>query len=155
MKNIIKNTILFVEGFCLYITIEVLFRGYSFPLMGVVSGFSFVIIDKINSKISWDIPIQIQMLMGMGIITSGELLSGLFGLNILQIRMWDYTHQWGNMFNGLICPLFSFIWYWLSLVSILLSDAINYYVFDEQPIPYYRISKNKILFRFPDKSKLF
>ena len=34
-KKVYKNVILFIVGFCLYITIEVLFRGYSYPLMGV------------------------------------------------------------------------------------------------------------------------
>lgn len=37
-KKVYKNVILFIVGFCLYITIEVLFRGYSYPLMGVCAG---------------------------------------------------------------------------------------------------------------------
>lgn len=153
-KNIVKNVIIFSCAFCLYITIEVCFRGYSYPLMGLVAGVCTLILNEINDKISWDIPIQYQMLIGSFIITLGELLSGLYGINILHIKMWDYSDQWGNLFNGLICPLFSFLWGLLSLVAIVLADSITYYVFDELPIPYYRISKNKILFRLPNKNKL-
>lgn len=60
MKKIIyKNLILFVVGFCLYITIETLFRGYSYPWSGIMGGLAVVILDKINNYISWDIPLII------------------------------------------------------------------------------------------------
>ena len=123
--------------------------------MGIVAGICTLILNQVNDKISWDVPIQIQCVIGGCLITLGELTSGIYSLQIMHIRMWDYSSQWGNMFNGLICPLFSFYWCLLSLVAILLSDSITYYVFGELPIPYYRISKNKVLFRLPEKNKLF
>lgn len=154
-KDFAKNLIIFCCAFCLYITIEVCARGYSYPLMGLVSGLCTLILNEVNDKISWDVPIQYQILLGGALITCGELLSGLYSLNVLQIRMWDYSNQWGNLCNGLICPLFSFFWCLLSLIAIVLSDSITYYVFDELPIPYYKISKDKILFQLPNKNKMF
>lgn len=68
-KKVYKNIILFTVGFCLYITIEVLFRGYSFPLMGVCAGLVIVLLDKINDYISWDIDILIQSALGMFMVT--------------------------------------------------------------------------------------
>ena len=47
-RIILKNTILFLIGFCAYITIEVLYRGFSYPLMGLCAGIAIVILDKIN-----------------------------------------------------------------------------------------------------------
>ena len=52
-------------------------------------------------------PIIIILLMGV-IMTLIELIGGLIGLKN-NIRLWDYSNQWGN-YKGLICPLFSIIW---------------------------------------------
>ena len=139
----------------MYVSMEVCARGYSYPLMGIVAGICTLILNQVNDRISWDVPIQVQCIIGGILITLGELTSGLYSLYIMQVRMWDYSSQWGNLCNGLICPLFSLLWCVLSLISILLSDSITYYVFGELPMPYYKISKNKILFRLPSKENLF
>ena len=60
MKKINKNLILFLFGFMAYITIEVCYRGYSYPLMGVCGGIAILLLDKINNRISWDTDILIQ-----------------------------------------------------------------------------------------------
>ena len=52
-------------------------------------------------------PIIIVLLMGV-LMTLIELIGGLIGLKN-NIRLWDYSDQWGN-YKGLICPLFSAIW---------------------------------------------
>lgn len=138
-KNIFKNIILFITGFCIYITIEVLFRSYSYPLMGLVGGLSLILIDKINDYISWDLPLLLQMFIGGMEVTLLELLSGEFALHILNIRMWDYSNMWMSMCDDLICPLFSFFWILLAGVGIILADSINYYVIHEETQPYYKI----------------
>lgn len=142
-KNIFKNILLFIIGFCLYITIEVLFRSYSYPLMGVVGGISLIIVDKINDRISWDMPLILQCIIGGLIITILELLSGEFALHILNVRMWDYSGMWLSSFDNLLCPLFSFFWCLLACVGIILADAINYYVIHIEPRPYYVILNKK------------
>lgn len=139
-KQFFKNLLLFVCGFCLYITLEVCFRGYSYVLMGIVGGISLsLILDKINDYISWDMPLQFQMLVGCIAITLMELLSGEFALHVLGIRMWDYSGMWLSMCDDLICPLFSLCWYVISGIGIILADAINYYVMHDQTRPYYVI----------------
>lgn len=144
-KNIFKNILLFIIGFCLYITIEVLFRSYSYPLMGVVGGISLIIVDKINDRISWDMPLILQCIIGGLIITILELLSGEFALHILNVRMWDYSGMWLSSFDNLLCPLFSFFWCLLACVGIILADCFNYYVMHDEQRPYYRIF-NKIYY---------
>jgi len=43
------------------------------------------------------------------IMTIIEFVGGLFLLKVLNMRLWDYRKQPGNIM-GLICPLFSLIW---------------------------------------------
>lgn len=42
-------------------------------------------------------------------MTAIEYLAGIMLLKFYHIRLWDYTHEWGNI-NGLICPRFSLAW---------------------------------------------
>lgn len=89
------------------------------------------------------------MIIGGVIITIIEVVSGLFALNVLHIRMWDYSNMWGSCFDGLVCPLFSLFWVLLSGVGIILADAINFYVLHEEPRPYYRCINGKVFFMMP------
>lgn len=147
-KELIKPFLLFCIGFCAYITIEIIFRGYSYPLMGLIGALAFIIIDTLNNKISWNIPLVVQMLIGSFVITLLELFAGIYSRSIMNIAMWDYSNEWGN-FMGLICPLFSFLWFLLSLVAIILADAVNYYILHENPRPYYKGLRGNILFKLP------
>ena len=149
--HVYETLVLFVVGMCLYTTIEVFFRGYSFRLMGLMGGFAMLFCNCINDKFSWDIPLCWQMFIGGMVITAMELLSGEFALHVLGIRMWDYSNQWMSMCDDLICPLFSFFWVLLSAVGILLSDAINYYVFHDDVRPYYRCVTGNIWFMMPER----
>lgn len=140
-----KNIILFIVGFCCYITIETLYRGHSYAAMGCCGGLALVLLDKINNKISWNTDILIQGLLGSLLITLFELVIGEAALhfNFIPI-MWDYSNTLLN-FDGVICLPFSLIWFGLSIVAIFLADAINYYVFEELPIPYYKLFGKTIL----------
>ena len=144
--SVIKNTCLFLVGFCSYITIEVVFRGYTFPLMGVCGGIAIVILDKINSKISWDTDILLQGSIGAIIITLMELIVGELSLAGLVPVMWDYSMVPFN-YHGIICLPFTAAWFFLSIAAIVLADAINYYTFDELPPPYYKCC-GKVVFQF-------
>ena len=42
-------------------------------------------------------------------MTAIEYVAGILALKILKVRLWDYTHEWGNI-QGIICPKFSLIW---------------------------------------------
>ncbi len=42
-------------------------------------------------------------------MTAIEYLAGLFLLKAANLRLWDYSREWGNL-QGLICPKFSLIW---------------------------------------------
>lgn len=146
-----KNLVLFIVGFTSYITIEVLFRGYSYPLMGACGGIAILLLDKINDRISWDVDILLQGLCGSALITSSELIIGELALHTTLIpQMWDYSNTPLN-FDGVICLPFIIVWFFLAIVAIFVADAINYYVFEELPVPYYKLF-GKTIFQFPVKN---
>lgn len=149
-NKFLRKAILFFVGFCSYITIEVCFCGYSYPLMGICGGLLMVVIDMVNDKISWDIDLILYGCIGSAIITFMELVIGELWKLIGFAPMWDYSNLPLN-FDGVICLPFSLVWIALSIVGILVDDAINYYVFEILPVPYYRIF-GKIRLRFKEKS---
>lgn len=150
MKIIIKNIILFAVGYCVYIAIEVTYRGFSYPLMGLCGGLALMIMDKINDYISWDVDIIIQGSIGSIIITTFELIIGEISLHtdFLPI-MWDYSNVLLN-FDGVICLPFSLIWIGLSIIGILVADTINYYIINIQPCPYYKCM-GKVVLKFRER----
>lgn len=154
MRNVslCKSVVLFSCGVCLYNTIEVWYRGVSYPIMGICGGLAVLILDQINDRISWDTDILIQSAAGSLLITFFELVIGELALhtNLFPV-MWDYSSMPLN-FDGVICLPFSLIWMVLSSVAILLADAINYYVFEEYPTPYYKLF-GRVIIRFPEKEK--
>ena len=53
------------------------------------------------------------------VMTLIEYLVGLLSIHVMGIRLWDYSHCWGNI-QGIICPLFTFFWGVLSLAYYFL-----------------------------------
>lgn len=145
----LRQTVLFITGFCVYITMEVCYRGYSYPLMGVCGGIILLLIDKINDEISWDADILLQGITGALIATAFELVIGTICLYCDFPLMWDYSDMPLNL-NGVICLPYSLIWIAISILGILLADAINYYVFGVMPVPYYKLFGHTIL-KFREK----
>ena len=148
-KIILKNVVLFGVGMIAYMLIEQIYRGYTFFEMGICGGIAIVLLDKINNYISWDMDILLQGCIGSALITGMEFIIGNLSLAGVLPKMWDYSNVWMN-YKGIICLPFSLIWIVLSICAIILADAINYYIFDEQPIPYYRLF-GKVIIRFKEK----
>ena len=144
MKKIYKTSVLFLFGFMAYITIEVLYRGYSYPIMGACGGLAIVLLDQINNKISWDIDILIQGICGSLIITCFEWIIGELFLHGVLPVMWDYSHIAFN-YKGIICLPFSLVWIGLSVIAVILADAINYYFLGDDDIPYYKLFGKTVL----------
>lgn len=149
MSNKVKYLILFYVGFTTYITIETLFRGYSFALMGLDGAICFLIFDKINEYIPWNVDLFIQGCIGSVVVTISELIIGL-GLQYFNMQpMWDYSDQWMN-YKGVICLLFSFLWIWLAIIGIIVADCINYYLLWNGDRPTYKLF-GAINIKFPPR----
>lgn len=52
-------------------------------------------------------------------MTGIEYVAGILCLRILNMRLWDYTDEWGNV-QGIICPKFSLIWAFLGAMYYFL-----------------------------------
>jgi len=48
-----------------------------------------------------------------------EYVAGIFCLKVTNVRLWDYSDEWGNI-QGIICPKFSIIWALLCAVYYFL-----------------------------------
>lgn len=60
-----------------------------------------------------------------------EYIAGILALKVMKVRLWDYTHEWGNI-QGIICPKFSLIWALLGaayyfLVHPHILDALDWF----------------------------
>lgn len=141
MKKIIKYLTLFLIGGVFYYSLEVIFRGYSFPAMAVCGGLCFIICGVLNEK-DRCMPLVLQQLIAAFGITMIEFASGLI-LNVwLKLNMWDYSNMPGNIF-GQICPEFTALWFFLSAVGIFLDDLIRWRIFGEEKPHYHLFKKRK------------
>ena len=135
--SFLKHLILFIIGGIIYILIELGFRGHTALSMFFLGGLCFVLIGLINEAIPWNMGIIWQGIIGSGIVTSLELVSGLI-LNVyLKLNIWDYSNLPFN-FMGQICLYFSIAWIFLSLVAIVLDDYLRYWFFNEEK-PHYTL----------------
>lgn len=137
MKNIAKPLVLFIIGGSVYFIMEVIFRGYSHWTMFILGGLCFFYLGLINELIPWEMPLQMQGLIGAGIVTALELVAGCI-LNLwLGWSIWDYSDMPFNIM-GQICLPFSLLWILLSIVAIILDDYLRYWLFGEDK-PHYCI----------------
>ena len=113
-------------GGVIYLSIEIIFRGWTHWSMFFCGGVSFLllyIIANFSRDALWK-----KWLMGASVITAAEYVFGLL-LNVrLGWRVWDYSHQWGNLY-GQICPLFSLCWLFLCIPGIKLCTVIRQKIF--------------------------
>ena len=127
----LKQIILFDVGGLLYVLFELIWRGYSHWTMFLVGGICFVLIGIINEVIPWKMPLVYQMAIGAAIITTVEFISGCiinlwFGQNV-----WDYSRMPFNIL-GQVCLPFSFLWFLISAIGIVLDDYLRYWWFGEE-----------------------
>ncbi len=94
-----RGKIFINPGFC---------RGPWVPIYGI----GLCVMFTISFYINWMFP-HISKLLVIGIIaiamTIIEFIGGFFLLKALNMRLWDYSKEWGNVM-GIICPAFSVIW---------------------------------------------
>ena len=135
-RTIFKYLILGNIGGIVYVFIELLYRGFSHWTMYIVAAISFILIGLINEYISWDMKLWKQMLIGACIVTFMEFISGYI-MNIkLGWQVWDYSNLPFNIM-GQICLPFSIIWFFISLVAIVVDDYLRYWLFKEER-PHYK-----------------
>ena len=134
LKIIAKYLFLGVIGSIVYMSLEILWRGYTHWTMGILGGICFICLGLINELLSWETPLVLQMFIGGTIITTLEFITGCIVNLWLGWNIWNYTWQpnlWGQI------SLYSSIgWIGLSLVGIVLDDYIRWKCFREDKPKY-------------------
>ena len=105
--------------------------------MFVLGGLCFISLGMINEVLPWDMPLWKQVLIGAGIITALEFLTGCIVNLWLGWGVWDYSHMSGNVL-GQICPQYFVLWLPVSLAGIVLDDWLRYWRFKEER-PHYKL----------------
>lgn len=137
LKLIVKYLLLGVIGGIVYMTLEVVWQGYSHWTMSILGGICFICLGLINEILSWDTPLLIQMAIGCVIITMLEFITGCIVNLGLGWNVWDYSKYPLN-FLGQISVRSSVLWYFLSAIGIVLDDVIRWKVFGEDK-PRYKL----------------
>lgn len=129
-KTLLHTLILLIIGGCIYMGVELLYRGHTHWTMGVVGGLCFVAVGLLNEELPWHMCFETQMLYGGAMITCVEFVAGCV-LNLwLHLNIWDYNQLPGNIL-GQVCPQFAAIWVALSAGIIPLDDWLREKLFGE------------------------
>ena len=82
-------------------------------------------LERFGAELPWEMPLVGQACICTVAITAVEFVAGLI-LNVwLGMGVWDYSHMTGNVM-GQICPAFTFLWFFLSAVGIIMLDWMRY-----------------------------
>ena len=111
-----KRAVLFYLGGCVYMALELLWRGWSHGSMFLAGGLCFLLMGQLN-QVRPRLPMVLRAAVGTGVITMVELATGL--LVNRNYTVWDYRDQPGN-FLGQICPGFILLWLPLAWVALVL-----------------------------------
>jgi len=111
-----KPILFFLLGGTGYIVLELLWRGWSHFSMFLAGGSCFLLLGKLHT-VRPRLPLPLRGIVGAGIITMVELLSGLVFNRSYSV--WDYRSLPGN-FHGQICLPFFLLWIPLSLAAMFL-----------------------------------
>ena len=110
----LRGCILFYIGGMAYMILEFLWRGRSHGSMFLLGGLCFLLVGGGAAKFQ-KIPVAIRPLLGAGIITGLELLTGW--LVNQNYHVWDYRNQ-PFQFQGQICLMYSLLWMPVSLAAM-------------------------------------
>lgn len=128
---LLKYLFLFWFGGSTYVTIEVLWRGYSHWTMLLLAGFLFIIVGLLNEIWEWETSILLQILISTCLATFLEFIVGYI-INIkLGWNVWDYSNVPFN-FMGQICLPYTLLWIIISFIAIILDDIIRWKFFNEE-----------------------
>ena len=123
MNEIKKYISFFAIGGIGYAMIELAWRRRTHISMVLAGGICFMLFSVIARRLKgYSLVLKASVCAIM--ITIVELIFGLVFNVMLGMKVWDYSEELFN-FKGQICPLFTFMWWGLSLIFLPLADLLN------------------------------
>ena len=119
--KIIRLFVFFLLGGFAYVTMELLYRGFSHYSMFLAGGLCFLLLGRLQTMEPQLFP-PLRLLLGAVVITSVELLAGLLFNRGYQV--WDYRQQFLN-FHGQICLKFFCLWIPVSGFAMWTYEKLN------------------------------
>ena len=119
MKWIEKSAMFFLGGVG-YVSMELLWRGWSHFSMFLAGGSCFLLLGRLD-KVK-KLPLWCRGVLGSLIITAVELITGLIFNRSFQV--WDYRETPLN-FLGQICLPFTLMWIPISLGAMVLYRTVE------------------------------
>lgn len=116
--------LIFLIGATGYCLLELLWRGYTHPAMGIAGGICLIGIYYINIFLGNHSRFLRAVICSI-MITATELLFGIILNQILNLDIWDYSDLPFN-FMGQICIQFSIAWFLISYVLIFIIDKLKF-----------------------------
>ena len=138
IKKLIRWTIMGTIGGFLFYGIGLLYQGRTKISMFILAFILFVIIDIVNEFFTFEMGLLKQSFIACLCITVSQYLLGLFLNKLMGLNIWDYS-EFSFNFQGQICLDFSFLWYFLSGIAIVLDDYLRWILFNEQEPKYFLI----------------
>jgi uncharacterized membrane protein len=111
---------MFLLGGVGYVSMELLWRGWSHWSMFLAGGTCFLLLGRLG-KVK-HLPMALRGLIGAGVITAVELVTGLIFNRSFQV--WDYRAAPMN-FMGQICLPFTLLWIPISIGAMVLYRAVE------------------------------
>lgn len=105
-----------------YGLLEIIWRGYTHPSMVITGGLCFGMMLAVNRYFA-KMPLILKSAVCALGITAAEFCVGMLVNRLWQMDVWDYSDEWLHLF-GQICPLYSCIWFLISLCICALYHAV-------------------------------
>lgn len=122
-KRLTQDGVIFSLGGLIYCATEILWRGYTHWSMFITGGCCCVALIRVFIKIS-NFKTYSKCIIGSGIITTIEFLSGCIVNVWLKLDVWDYSTLPFNLL-GQICPIYSIFWAVLSIPVVRLCTILE------------------------------
>ncbi|MGN1114055.1 MAG: hypothetical protein ACI4RC_02900 [Oscillospiraceae bacterium] len=129
-RNFLKFFTIFVLGALIYGSLEVLARGFTHITMGLLGGFSMIVIHQSNTGRREGLNYFVQLFLITFFITAIEFFSGEVFNVMLGMNIWDYSDMAVNI-DGQICMIYSLLWLVLAAIGIAFDDFIRWKLFRE------------------------
>ena len=119
MKWIEKSAMFFLGGVG-YVSLELVWRGWSHFSMFLAGGSCFLLLGRLDKLRR--LPLWARGILGSAVITAVELATGLIFNRSYQV--WDYRNTSMN-FMGQICLPFTLLWMPISLGAMVLYRTVE------------------------------